>query len=366
MIKKLLVTAAILPLAACSATDLATTTQRLRQADQAAKVASGVAATVAPKEVEDAPASVTLADAAPITSDAFDVTLKRVSGKAGAVNAKSRIAVVGYNVGAIHKSRAVASTRGGFGRSSAKASMTMLLAGVDDALLQDVADEAYGDLVARLTSAGFDVVSPEEMKTAPGAEKILPGDAAYDGDLKRGNGDGKIRVAGPHALGVSDYNPLGRITFNGNKMAQAGGALDAVLVFPNLSLGFAQTDGSGNAMFARKASVEGGALFHVDSATKIDLVYSKSGRFADGWASWQTKGWAGTDEAFAEVAKTGSSNNALAVGLSSALGTSMGSNSKSEYTVVADPERYKALALKAAKGVNAALVAELAAGRSGS
>ncbi len=204
------------------------------------------------------------------------------------------------------------------------------------------------------------------MKTAPGIDKILPGEAAYDGDLKRGNGDGKIRVAGPRMFGVSDYNPLGRVTFNGNKMAQAGGALDAVLMFPNLSLGFAQTESSGSSMFARKASVEGEAQFHVDPATKIDIAFSKKGRFADGWASWQANGWAGSDEAFAEVSKTGSRSNALAVGLSSALGTPMGSNSSNEYTVVADPARYKALALKAAKGVNASLVAQLAAARSGS
>lgn len=366
MIRKLLLTAAVLPLTACSATDLATSTQRLRQANQAAQVASGVASTVAPKDTEAVPEAVSLADAEPITGEAFDVTLKRVRGKAKAVTAKPRIAVVGYNVGAITKSRAVASTRGGFTRNSAKTSMTLLLAGIDDAVLQDVADEAYSDLVSRLTAAGFDVVGAEEMQSAPGIENILPGEAAYDGNLQRGNGNGRIRVAGPHALGASDYNALGRTTFNGNKMAKAGGALDAALLFPNLSLGFAQTESSGNAMFARKARVEGGAMFHVDPATKIDLVYSKKGRYADGWASWQTKDWAGTDAAFAEVAKTDSSNNALAVGLSKALGAGMGSNSKSEYTVVADPVRYKALALRAAKGVNTALVAEMLAARSGS
>jgi hypothetical protein len=334
-------------------------------ANDAANIASGAAATFAPGETAPAAETADLSEAAPISEDALAVPLKKAKGKASAFAAKPRIAIAGYNIAAIVKSRAVATTKGGFTRSSASASMTMLLAGVDDALLQSVADEAYADLISRFAAAGIDAVPANELMAAEDAAKILPGEARYDGDLKRGNGDGKIRVAGPRATGVSSYNALGRTTFNGNIAAKPSNALDAVLLFPNLSLGFAWTGGSGNAMFARRASAEGGAFFHVDTASKVEVVYSKSGRFVDGWATYAIKDQVGADAAFAVVDKTGSSNNALAVGLSSALGANMGARSKSEYTVTADPERYKALALKAARGFNAALVAEVVAARGG-
>lgn len=364
MLRKLFFAASLIPLAACSATTMTQTANKLRMANNAANIAGGLAA-AARDGGEAAPADADLSAAAPISEEALAVPLRKMKGKASALAARPRIAVAGYNVGAIVKSRAVASTRGGFRRSSASASMTMRLAGVDDALLQTIADAAYADLVARLSAAGIDVVTADELRTSDGVEKILPGEASYDGDLKRGNGDGKILVAGPAATGVSSYNGLGRITFNGNIAAKPSDGLDAVLLFPNLSLGFAWTGGSGNAMFAKRASVEGGAFFHVDTATKLEAAYSKSGRFVDGWATYGVKENVGAEDAFAVVTKTDSSNNALAVGLSSALGAGMGSRSSSEYTVAADPERYKALALKAAKGFNAAIVERVVAARSG-
>ncbi|MEZ5894350.1 MAG: hypothetical protein R3C58_14560 [Parvularculaceae bacterium] len=365
MIRKVLLAAAVLPLAACSATDLATTTQRLRQADQAAKVATGVAATVSPEEKQTAPDAVTLASAAPISAEAIETPLKKIRGKESIVNQKPRIAIAGYNVAAITKSRSVATSMGTLTRSGAKTSMTMLLEGVDDALLTEIADAAYADLVAQFAAEGIDVAPLSEITAADADKKIFPGEAAFNGDLQRGNGDGKVRVAGVSGAGVSNYAPVGRITFGGNGAVKPAGALDAVMLFPNLCLGFAQTSGSGTKMFGSSARVEGGAMFSVDPASKVEAVYS-NGRFLDGWATWGLKETIGVADAFAEVSKTGSSNNALAVGLSSALGTGMGANSKSEYTVVADRERYKALALKAAKGMNAALVAEVVAARSGS
>lgn len=364
MIKKLFIAAAMLPLAACSATSIAQQTQRLRQADQALKIGAGAVATVAPKDVEAAPESVTLANAEPISGEAIFAPVKRVRGKASSLTAKPRIAVAGYNIAAIVQSRAVASTSGGFTRNSARTSMTMRLAGVDDALLQEIADAAYADLVTQFAAAGIDIVPLSEISAAEGAAKLFAGEPAFNGDLKRGNGDGKVRVAGVSATGATSYSALGRTTFNGNAIAKPSGALDAIMVFPNLCLGFAETSGSGNRMFASKAHVEGEAEFMIDEASKAEIAYS-SGRFLDGWATLQLKENVSAPEQFATVAKTGSRNNALAVGLSSALGSNMGSSSSSEYTVTADPERYRALALKAAKGFNASLVAEFKAARNG-
>lgn len=66
---------------------------------------------------------------------------------------------------------------GGFG---ARARMTKSLAGVDEATLRRLADEAYADLSARFTAAGFTVVDPEATRAiiAAGGIQLQPGNVS--------------------------------------------------------------------------------------------------------------------------------------------------------------------------------------------
>lgn len=66
---------------------------------------------------------------------------------------------------------------GGFG---ARARMTKSLAGVDEATLRRLSDEAYADLSAQFTAAGYTVVDPEKTREiiAAGGIQLQPGNVS--------------------------------------------------------------------------------------------------------------------------------------------------------------------------------------------
>jgi len=142
---------------------------------------------------------------------------------------------------------------------------------------------------------------------------------------------------------------------------KSSAALDAIVVYPNLAIDFAWTSGGGQTMLNRNISVDAGARFALDQMSTFVALYSKDGRFVDDSATFGIEEDLGVDDSFATVVAEGSSDNSGSVGLSKALGFGMGSKKGSKYIVDADPERYEALAMNAARGFNTALVERIKA-----
>ncbi len=310
-------------------------------------------------------------EAAPIAADAIQpaagitvppapMTLERSGGRASALAGRTRIALAGYNIGAYTNVSTQASSGGGFTGFGARTRMDLALAGIEPALLQRIADAAHADLVAQLQAAGYDVVTAQDVLAAPGGQEALDPVESYEGEDPLGN---DMLVIGPTGVGAAQFHGVGRrMIGNGNRPATASNALDAVMLYPNLSLNFAYTAGSGNRMFSNRASVEAGPGFSASSI--VQVVFSREGRFADGWTTLLMDEPLAIEGEFASMEEVDSSNNNVAVALSAVLGAGLQRSQRDTYLVTADPAAYETLALSAARGFNAAIVAQVQAARS--
>ncbi len=311
----------------------------------------GVNGAVSPEELASAPA---------ITGSEIQVPLQKASGDLDILAKRPALAIAGYNVGAFMDASISGSTTR---MQGAAVSLDMELAGVDDALLARVAAAGYADLVARLNAVGVQVVEAHELFAAPEAEEITRLSEAQTKTLMDGRGKKHLRLAGMPNVGV--IKPFSQVMgFGGYNVGdQASHALDAVVVYPNLILDFAWTAGGGQKMFSRKASVDGGVRFSVDQFSQIAALYSKGGRYADGMVTLNLKADHGVDTPFATASLAKTTDNTAAVAVSNALGVGMTSRKGSVYTVAADPARFEALALQAAKGFNSAFIQQVMAAR---
>lgn len=301
-----------------------------------------------------------LAAATPIESNPLPITLDASYGSNAVFAKRPKIAIAGYNIGAFQTAKVTSSTTR---EQGASVSMSLQLSGVDEALLTTIAEAAYSDLRAQLAAAGIDVIDAATLLAAPEAKEIKRSAKAVEGKPLRGGVPDKILLVGPKDSGVISSFGLIPKGFNGNVGDQASAALDAIVIYPNLAFNFAWTSGGGSSMLNRKVSVDGGTRFAVSSISNIHSVYSNDGRFVDASVKLDVTEDIGVDDAFASMQLEDSSNNSGAVGLTNALGFGMSSRKGSAYTVTADPERYKALALNAAKGFNKALVEQIKTGK---
>ena len=306
---------------------------------------------------DEAASAAAAASAAPLP-----VELKRSGGRASALAGRPRIAIAGYNIAAFTHATARASSGGGFSGFGARVRMDMALAGVDMALVQRVADAAHADLVAQLQAAGYDVATAQEVLAAEGGAEALDPVESYEGEDALGH---DMVVVGPTGVGATKFHGLGQRTFNGNRPATASNALDAVMLYPNLALNFAAAEGSGNRMFGNRANVEGGPAFSVAQNSVVQVAFSREGRFTDGWTTLMMEEPVFAEEEFATMEQMDSSNNNAAVVVSAILGAGMQRSQRNTYQVIADPAAYEALALRAARGFNAAIVAQVRAARGG-
>jgi hypothetical protein len=118
-------------------------------------------------------AVLSLAIAAPATAQTFPI--KWSSHQSSYFRGVGPIVLPSYHLTFITSKEATAV--GGFG---ARARMTKSLAGVDEATLRRLTDEAYADLSAQFAAAGFTVVDPAKTREiiAAGGIQLQPGNVA--------------------------------------------------------------------------------------------------------------------------------------------------------------------------------------------
>lgn len=292
-----------------------------------------------------------------ISNQPFQVKLKG-EGQARTITSKPKVAIAGYNIASFIETKATARSSGMLGGSGARATMTFTQTGITPELLTEIATAGYQDLLAQLEGAGLQVVTLEAVKAHPNS--AAGGIGTYDRQGKfLGN---EYIVRGPANIGASGYLALGAGFYNANGFAKVSNDNDAILVFNNLTLNFVDMQSSGNQMLSNRASVGGTPKFILEPYALSAVTYSRDGRYMDGGYNFRQERLV-IDQPFANMENVRNTNNNLGVLASALMGVGMASTSRRDNVVVVDPERFKALALSAARGYNTALVERITAMR---
>lgn len=251
----------------------------------------------------------------------------------------SRVAIAGFQVSFVTHNKATAHAMNALGSGTAKASIETFLGNVDQALMQQITDEAYVIFVQKLKEAGIEVVPWETIKAAKafGQLEVFPQQKAYTVPFQ-----GATYAVFPAAGFPLWFNSFdGLAGGKGGKknhvvMNDLGRELNALVIQPSLAVDFAYLDKSGG-KFSKKASVEAlNGMLIVPAASVFwagqggGLSYAK---FVDGfWADGATGTWT----------KAGSSNNAALVKGLTGLGIDIGpASSKKAIVLDADPVVFK-------------------------
>lgn len=170
---------------------------------------------------------------------------------------------------------------GGFG---ARARMTKSLAGVDEAALRRLTDEAYADLSARFAAAGYTVVAPDQTRAilAKGGIEMQPGNMSV---AQAGQGIVLNKaVSNGHAMfGPSAAPALAPFRIGANPMGWtkeypklvAGQAPNTLAVLPWLVLDFANLGASTGSRRGRDTATVGGDLAFTLRGVQSGVVFSK-------------------------------------------------------------------------------------------
>lgn len=139
----------------------------------------------------------------------------------------------------------------------------MALAGADQALLQALTDKLYADFVARLKSAGKEVVSWDEVQKTPGFEKIKFTEAKPYTKSPWASGDKRsYLVLTPTAMplfflgGESHLSDRIVDLDTDRAVAEIAARLDAIALIPTVLVDIAQIESSGRSVFRAGAEAD--------------------------------------------------------------------------------------------------------------
>ncbi|MCG9917618.1 MAG: hypothetical protein MH112_14835 [Phenylobacterium sp.] len=279
---------------------------------------------------------------------------------------RPKIIISGYTLAFVQGATASAFGGGtGLDTSQRRTQIATRLVGLTDTMAQDMADAAYGDLVAQLRAAGFEVLDPAGFQ----ASEQMSGVARYSAPVGgQGIIDSRATKAwvayGPRALplikGHAFETGMGAVAASGALMrfGRASRDLDAVIISPRLLLDYVDMESTGQRTYSGSASVDAELRFGINPISKVDFVWGNNGGGAmPGW--FTTKG-VFTPQPFGILAQTADRSDSIAT--HNAL-VSIGFGSVYRQSLVYDaevsPKRYAALSRAAYQGFNAALVAEI-------
>lgn len=268
----------------------------------------------------------------------------------------------------MHQSTAV-------GSIEARSRLTVTLAGVDEADMRALTEEAFADLMTRLGAAGFTPLPPAEIKAAIEASGMAyaPDNRDFKGigaGITIGKSVRKAYVAygAREAPLIEDLNALvpgnslGVIGGLGklNKLSGPSKKLKALLITPSLVIDFANSDAkTGSDFLGRKKAVSSSDVgFTVVSSSKAGLMSpSNDGRFTTPGGMNLTKDYRAATP-FATVAVGEGKVRALSVKSVVDSNYSVNDTARGDVIVV-DPVVWKGLVRDAYQAFNAGIVAEL-------
>ena len=261
------------------------------------------------------------------------------------------------------------------GSIEARSRLTVTLAGVDEADMKSLTEEAYADLKTRLGAAGFTPLPAAEIKAAVEASgtAYAPGNRDFKG-IGAGITIGKSVRKAYVAFGAEDApliedlnavvpgNSLGVIGGLGklNRLSGPAKKLKALLITPSLVIDFANSDAkTGSDFLGRKKAIASSDLgFTLVSSSKAGLMSpSNDGRFTTPGNMILTKDYR-VATPFATVAVGEGKVRALSV--KSVVDANYSVNDTARGDVIeVDPIVWKGLVRDAYQAFNVAMVAEL-------
>jgi hypothetical protein len=281
----------------------------------------------------------------------FPVQLKAANARF--FKGKTRIVIPSYAL-MVNRSGRVTAFAGGRGSESnmRRTSLSTALVGVPDDLAAKLADEAYKDLVKRLTDAGYEVLPQETVAaSAIGQIRTL-------GPVAKTTYNGQ-QAYGPPGLPLKPGAPF--LFSNMNDYAKGAEDLGAIVLLPALGVDYERLETSGAHAYSSSASVNARLRFHAVQASGATFMVTPDKPYRGGWAgTFLMPQGAGTDEAFGIMYEVDDRSDSKALSNAFALAGfgSMYRQSK-VYAVEVDPGRFTAMTRAAYEGLNAAIVTEM-------
>ena len=297
----------------------------------------------------------------PKTVAPLPIGLKPVSTKY--LKGHKRVVIPTYSL-AIVRTGSASAYAGGFGSEQAgrRVSITTALLGIDDALPAQLADEAYKDLVKRLTDAGFEVVPNEQVQASAIGTMQSLGTAT--------KGINKWSVYAPAYAPLRSGAPFTSVMGGLGAFRQIGDTakdLDAVVLIPGVAIDYENIGGSGTHNYGSSASVDADLRFHVLANSGPQFTVTPPPPYKGGWpGNFLMPTNQGTAEQFAIMYETDDRSDDRSLHNAFAL-AGMGDiyRQSKVYAAEADPGRYAALVRAAFQGVNTAIVNEMVKARAG-
>jgi hypothetical protein len=187
---------------------------------------------------------------------------------------KKRIAIGSYGINYVVAQQGTAVA--GVGLNS---KVVTGLTGVDEATMRRLADEGYADLKSQLAAAGYALAGEDEVRSVlqAGGAALRPGntESHRDGGITIGKSVKEASVAyGASAAALTDTFPVAGSKFGLSalgsigkiqKLGKAGVPLDAILLFPMLTVDYADTEAKQSRTLtgARRGTVETNVAFGI-------------------------------------------------------------------------------------------------------
>jgi hypothetical protein len=295
---------------------------------------------------------------------AADFEVKMTGAHPGLFKGRSKIAIPSYSINYIIAQSASAS-----GGVSVKAKSTTILVGIDEALMRQIADEAFADLKEQMTTAGLSLATDAEAAGVLTAS----GTALTPNNIKRG-GDGGMVIGkgikkqfisvGASAAPLTELfqaggktGGLGALSKIGstNKLNSPGEAIDSTLIFPSLTLDFAESEVSvGRTLVGgKRASASNEVRFSIRAESPVNIQNPAHRGIGTPGAMRPAKDVSTTAE-FATV--EGGTSASSRANYGSLFDDGMVKNSS---LVVADTAKWTELARAAYRAYNAAIVSAI-------
>ncbi len=289
-----------------------------------------------------------------------------------AIKGTQKVVIGQFTVGFVMERKDSAKAGGGLlgngmgGRSTTRST----LSGVGPAEMQQVADAAYADFVAKLQAAGFEVVDRAPLAAHPKIASAKAQTAPHEATTVTGRDD-KAKVmfvsasaTAPLRMMMGDtvatgFGAFGAMGGMGVQMAQTefAKANGVSVVNAIYYVDFADSDEYGGWFRSSSAVKVKGSLAMLPDQTKITVVGPK---YKNGILALANPVAVGGD--FFTAANTTSTGSKVSQGLANAIGIlgGVGTNSSKRYTFTAQPATFVPGAIEAARDANEAFIGKLA------
>ncbi|MBF7731079.1 hypothetical protein [Pseudomonas sp. N040] len=230
------------------------------------------------------------------------------------------------------------------GRSNA----VLELQGLTPAVMQEITDKAYSDLLAKLKADGYEVVDRAQLTGSTEFAKATHEASPLTEESSFFGSNNDVTYVAPKDIGklyffLGDTGPSGGFGFDNPTTAASTFAEQAKLPVLSVSytLDFASKNGSGGS-FASTSALEVGQALSVIPGSGINLIGGAAGTFSNANGSLKLGQAITSPDAFGEIEMTTSETMKVLETASNVAGVLLGAgtNQSRDFSVKADPARY--------------------------